>query len=61
MAKYIWPASAINKADMRLLHLARESADTYQPITKLLARAVRETYGHLGYMQDGINQNNKGG
>ena len=58
--KYAWPASKLSESDMRLLHFARESADTYQPITKLLARAVRETYGHLAYMQDS-NQNNKGG
>ena len=42
---YPWPASAITDEDMALLHRARESSRPRVPITQLLARAVRETYG----------------
>ena len=56
MAKYIWPASGLKESDMALLHHVRESRNKRVPITKLLAQAVRETYGHLAYTQAGINQ-----
>lgn len=46
-SKYFWPSSAITESDMDLLYRARESSDPRLPITQLLARAVRETYGHL--------------
>ncbi len=46
-SKYFWPASAITESDMDLLYRARESSPTRVPITRLLARAVRETYGSL--------------
>ena len=42
-----WPASALSSADMHLLYLARELAPKRVPITRLLAEAVRHTYGHL--------------
>ena len=44
-SKYFWPASAITPADMALLHQAREAAATRIPISQLIARAIRETYG----------------
>lgn len=43
--KYPWPASAITPEDMSLLHRVRECGPERTPITELLARAVRETYG----------------
>lgn len=46
-SKYPWPASAITPAEMALLHQARELSPELQPITRLLARAVRETYGRF--------------
>ena len=46
-SKYFWPASAITEADMDLLYRARESPPERIPITRLLAQAVRETFGHL--------------
>ena len=46
-SKYFWPASAITEADMDLLYRARESSHDPIPITRLLAQAVRETFGHL--------------
>lgn len=42
-----WPASALSAQDMHLLYLARELSRKRQPITRLLAQAVRHTYGHL--------------
>ena len=45
--KYAWPSSAINHSDMILLHRARELSPRRHPITKLIAAAVRETYGHM--------------
>ena len=47
-SKYFWPASAITEADMDLLYRAREASPTRVPITRLLAQAVHEAYGHLG-------------
>jgi len=46
-SKYFWPASAIAEEDMVLLYRAREGSSPHVPITQLLARAVRQTYGHL--------------
>jgi len=46
-SKYFWPASAISESDMDLLYRARELSPRRQPITRLLARAVRQVYGHL--------------
>ena len=46
--RYPWPASALTQADMAALHAARESARPRIPITELIARAVRVSYGaHL--------------
>lgn len=45
--KYPWPASALAPDDMHLLYRAREASPGRQTITRLLARAVRETFGHL--------------
>ena len=50
MSKYFWPASAITESDMDLLYRAREAAQPRVPITQLLARAVRETYGQLNVL-----------
>ena len=47
MSKYFWPASALTESDMALLYRARESLPLRQPITQLLAHAVRESFGHL--------------
>jgi hypothetical protein len=44
-SKYFWPASAISEADMALVYAARESAQPRVPITQLIARAIRKTYG----------------
>ena len=46
-SKYFWPASAITESDMDLLYRARESSPDRIPITRLLAHAIRETFGHL--------------
>ena len=46
-SKYFWPASAISESDMDLLYRARAQSAPRVPITQLLARAVRATYGHL--------------
>ena len=46
-SKYFWPASGLTESDMTILYRARESTHTRIPITQLIARAVRETYGHL--------------
>jgi hypothetical protein len=43
--KYPWPASALAPADMNLLYRARELSPKRQTITRLLAHAVRETFG----------------
>ncbi len=39
--RYPWPASALTKADMALLHACREATHPRVPITMLLAEAVR--------------------
>jgi hypothetical protein len=44
-SKYPWPASAITPEDMALIHAVRESSRPRIPITRLLAHAVRETFG----------------
>ena len=46
--RYPWPASALTQADMAVLHAVREGGEMHIPITELIARAVRVTYGvHL--------------
>ena len=45
ISKYFWPASAITEADMELLYRAREASPDRIPISRLIAHAVRETYG----------------
>jgi hypothetical protein len=55
-SKYFWPASAITEDDMDLLYRARESSQIRVPITQLLARAVRETFGHLACEEGGLSQ-----
>lgn len=45
MTRYPWPASAINADDMATLFRVRENGANRIPITQLIARAVRETYG----------------
>ncbi len=42
---YPWPASAITREDMALLHQARQQTNPRIPITSLLASAVREVFG----------------
>ena len=44
-SKYFWPSSAITESDMALLYEAREASEPRTPITQLLARAIRQTYG----------------
>lgn len=44
--RYPWPASAINSADMAVLHNVREYSEHRVPISVLVARAVRACYGH---------------
>jgi hypothetical protein len=51
-SKYFWPSSGLSESDMALLYRARETLPVRQPITQLLAQAVRETYGHLADMAD---------
>lgn len=47
-SKYFWPSSGLRPSvEMDLLYRARESSTPRVPITQLIARAVRETYGHL--------------
>jgi len=55
-SKYFWPASAITEGDMALLYRAREQSPKRQPITQLLAHAVRETFGHLAGEADNHRQ-----
>ncbi|NLF99550.1 MAG: hypothetical protein GX565_05295 [Lentisphaerae bacterium] len=43
--RYPWPASAINSADMAVLHSVRENSERRVPISVLVARAVRACYG----------------
>ena len=44
-SKYFWPASAITESHMALLYRVRQASPNRTPITQLIARAVRETYG----------------
>jgi len=44
-SKYFWPASGLTESDMALLYQAREASPDRTPISRLIARAVRETYG----------------
>jgi hypothetical protein len=47
-SKYFWPSSGLRSSvEMDLLYRARESSTPRIPITRLIARAVRATYGHL--------------
>jgi len=46
-SKYVRPASGIGEDEMTLLFRAREDSPTRAPITRLLAAAVRQAYGHL--------------
>ena len=55
-SKYFWPASAISESDMALLYRARESSPERTPISRLLAAAVRNTYGHLSDLSTDSNQ-----
>lgn len=43
--RYPWPASALSKADMALLHAVREGTSPHVRITDLVAHAVRQVYG----------------
>jgi hypothetical protein len=51
-----WPASALSTSDMHLLYVARETLPVRRPITKLLAEAVRETFGHLAHTEVEVPQ-----
>jgi hypothetical protein len=51
--RYRWPASAITSEEMALLYQARE-AGPRQPITRLIARAIRQTYGSVQSSTDPI-------
>jgi len=42
---YAWPSSQLTPSDMRLLHDTREAHPDHPPITRLIAEAVRATYG----------------
>jgi hypothetical protein len=46
-SKYFWPASAITESDMALLYRAREASTRRTTTTRLLALAVRESYGQM--------------
>jgi hypothetical protein len=43
--RYPWPASALGRKDMEMLHAVRESTSPRVPITRLIAEAVAFTYG----------------
>ena len=45
-SKYEWPASALTKGDMALLHAARESSRPRIPISDLIAQAIRAQYAN---------------
>jgi hypothetical protein len=45
--KYFWRSSGLTESDMALLYRARESSAKRTPITKLIAAAVQQQYGHL--------------
>ena len=47
--RYPWPASALSRGDMSLLHKARETSPQRTTITQLIVDAVRRTYAHLAY------------
>ena len=49
MLQYPWPASGLNDQDMRLLYHAREKARPRIPIARLVAEAVRKTYGQASH------------
>jgi hypothetical protein len=42
---YPWPASAISRAEMALLHRAREASKPRIPITELVRLAIVGAYG----------------
>ena len=42
--RYPWPASAIGRKEMEMLHAVRESTSPRVPITRLIANAVASTY-----------------
>ena len=44
--RYPSPASSLTREDMALLHAVREALPKRQPITSLIAEAVRLTYSH---------------
>ena len=46
-SKYAWPASRLSDEDMYMLYLARQQSAERTPISRLLAQAVRETFGHF--------------
>ena len=50
-SKYFWPASGISESDMSLLYRAREASPEHIPISRLIAHAVRETYGKLAPLE----------
>ena len=58
-SKYFWPASAITESDMGLLYRAREASPERIPISRLIAHAVRETYGHLTSLEAADNRRRK--
>ena len=43
--RYPWPASALTRDEMAMLHRARERSPGRVPITQLIAEAVRAAYG----------------
>lgn len=45
MYRYPWPASAITKEHMAVLHHIREGTHPKVPITRLIAEAVTAQYG----------------
>ena len=45
MFRYPWPASALSRDEMAMLHCARERSPSRVPITQLIAEAVRAAYG----------------
>lgn len=55
-SKYFWPASALSASDMDLLYRAREASSDRTTITRLLAHAVRETFGHLASDKGASNE-----
>ena len=43
--RYPWPASALSRRDMAILHAVREASSPRVRITDLIAHAVRQVYG----------------